>query len=345
MVILIDMATEKESVREQRWRGLRERHLDLLLAEELAVSPEFARWMAEGALGHLPDGARGPLPLPDGTPSAVRTTVSYWDPTGHPDAAGETDVLVTLEWQDRAVVGLFVEDKLDAVFQPWQAERYAARAAAADVPTATVLVAPGDFIDRHAQAAGLFGKAVPIEEIAEWLRGEAATVDTRLGARLRWRADAFEITAPKRAPAPDDPRAVRFTELFAEAVESPTCVVDRMSCHTANQGWIWFKVPTALGYKAIHAVVDLYVKDLGADLGREAVARRLDGHLPASFVVDQDTVPNTVLRARLPRTLNPVTATTPGGAIADRETFDAAVRACREAVRWLDGGGARLLGP
>lgn len=123
-------------------RGLRERHLDLLLAEEIAVNPTFAWWVAEGALTHLLDGARQPFPLPQKPPASVASEVSYWDPSTHPEAAGETDVLVRLNWDDAPPVGLFVEDKLDAIFQPWQAERYAARAAAAEIPTATILVAP-----------------------------------------------------------------------------------------------------------------------------------------------------------------------------------------------------------
>jgi hypothetical protein len=322
--------------------GLRERHLDLLLAEELAVNPNFARWVVEGAQRDLEDGQREPLALPAGAPSRISTTVSYWDSSGHPGAAGETDVLVRLEWEDGAAVGLFVEDKLDAVFQPWQAERYAARAAAAEIPTATVLVAPRAFIGRSGSSF-LFGKALPMEDITDWLQAEATRVDPSLGARLSWRANAVAVLATKRPLAVDHPWAVRFTELFAEAVETQSCVVDRLSCHTANQGWIWFRMPPALGYKAIHGVVDLYVKDIGRDLGYEAITQRLEKRCPAGFSVAQDTVPNTVLRARVPRPLDPVTAFTPEGKIADRETFDAAVGACREAVRWLGSGGSELL--
>ena len=56
--------------------GLRERHLDLLLAEELAVNPNFARWVVEGAQRDLEDGQREPLALPAGVPSQISTTVS-----------------------------------------------------------------------------------------------------------------------------------------------------------------------------------------------------------------------------------------------------------------------------
>lgn len=339
----VTMAFDEPAVgRNLARRGLRERHLDLLLAEELAVNPRFARWVAEGALRDVTDGPREALPLPEGPPSSVSTKVSYWDPVGHPNAAGETDVLVRLEWQAGWPVGLFVEDKLDAVFQPWQAERYAARAAVAEIPTATVLVAPRDFIDGH-RASVLFGKAIAMEDIAEWLRVEAATADTWLAARLRWRAGALDVLASQRPPAIDDPQAVRFTALFADTIEVLGCIVDRRSCHTANQGWIWFTKPSALGYKATHGLVDLYVKDIGVDVGRDAVARCLAGRLPVGFEVAQDTVPNTVLRARMPRRLNPADAYTSAEEIADPETFDAAVGSCREAVLWLDAGGAELL--
>lgn len=322
--------------------GLRERHLDLLLAEELEVNPNFARWVAHGAERVLSDGRREPLALPDGPPSAVSTTVSYWDSSGYPGAAGETDVLVRLEWEDTVSVGLFVEDKLDAAFQPGQAERYAARAAAAEIPTATVLVAPHSYIGRGGSSV-LFGKNLPMEDIAEWFRAEAAGAGSALAKRLLWRADAVAVLAIKRPVAPDNPWAVLFTDLFSKAVETTGCVVDRLSCHTANQGWIWFHVPRALGYKATHGVVDLYAKDIGLNLGHEAATRVLDGRCPSGFEVARDTVPNTVLRAQMPRRLDPVTAFNPDGEIDDYETFDAAVRACQEAVRWLGAEGAEIL--
>lgn len=338
------MATEeRQTLDKRRWRGLREPHLDLLLAEELAVNPEFAHWVAQGALMQLPDGRRLPLPVPADPPLTVTTKVSYWDPGRRPDAAGETDVLVQLLWEREPSVGLFVEDKLEAILQPWQAERYPARAASAEIPTATVLMAPSHFIDQHGSSK-LFGKALAIEEVAKWLRHAATNVGSLLAPRLEWRANMFDIAAKRRIAAPEDPRAVRFTDLFAEAVEAPPdCIVDRSSCHTANQGWIWFKQHPALGFKAIHGFVDVYVKDLGSNLGRETVADRLEGRLPAGFVVAEDTVPNTVLRAQMPRKLDPVAAFTAEGNIADPETFEAATRACREVIRWLRMGGAALL--
>lgn len=323
-----------------RWRGLKERHLDLLLAEELAVNPSFARWFADGA----PRGDDGEvIALTTGRPRNVTTTVSVWDSANHPEAAGETDVLVRLEWDDGFAVGLFVEDKLDAVFQPWQSERYAARAGNAAIPTGTVLVAPAAFIARYG-TVHRFDKAVSLEDMAAWLRDSAVTTSRELAARLRWRADALEVIAAARPPAIDDERAVRFTTMFAEAVgEGPGCVVDRLSCHTAQQGWIWFREPKALGYKVIHGMVDLYVKDVAPDPGAETVAQHLAGRLPIGFIVDKDTKGNTVLRARVDRPVNPITAFGPDGGLLDPITFAAAAAASREAARWLVTVGGPLL--
>lgn len=326
-------------------RGLRERHLDLLLAEEFHTHPEFARWMADGAL--LPN--LSTLVVPPGPPHSVTSSVSFWDPGDHPQAAGETDVLVRLEW-DGSAIGLFVEDKLDAVFQPWQVERYRARATAAGIPTATILVAPQAYLDHRRGKPGevnctdLFGKQVSIEAIARWLREQKAGAEPRLAARLAWRAGALDVIATAKGPAADDARAVRFTALFTAALgELPGCVVDPLSCHTANQGWIWFREPEALGYKAIHGFVDLYIKYIAPDPGPGEVARLLAGQLPPGFVVDRDTADNAVLRARVPRPMNPISAFGPDGELVDKETFEAAVAACQTAVRWLASDAPSLL--
>lgn len=131
--------------------------------------------------------------------------------------------------------------------------------------------------------------------------------------------------------------------------------------HTANQGWIWFRMPPALGYKAIHGVVDLYVKDIGRDLGYEVIAQRLENRCPSGFSVAQDTVPNTVfapgchvrstpsvpspLKARLPtgrpsmRQSVPAERPSGGSAVGARDFYE------RHRARVSTDGSCRLYHP
>jgi hypothetical protein len=100
-------------------RRVYERHLDLLLAEELSCGPRFARWFLERVFG---DGA-----LPDGNPESVTVEVSRLDNELDDGAAGEDDLFVTVTWHDGPPWVVLVEDKLDAVLQPRQVQRYLAR--------------------------------------------------------------------------------------------------------------------------------------------------------------------------------------------------------------------------
>ena len=71
-------------------RRVYERHLDLLLAEELSCRPSFTRWVFERAFG-ADDGSLAELP--SGDPHDVVVQVSD-DDSITDDAAGENDLLV-----------------------------------------------------------------------------------------------------------------------------------------------------------------------------------------------------------------------------------------------------------
>jgi hypothetical protein len=77
----------------------REARLDLLLAEELSVDHDLARWFLTEA-----GTWRARPTLPDGELEGVRARVNYWQggPEIPSEAQGEIDVDLTLKWDDGA---------------------------------------------------------------------------------------------------------------------------------------------------------------------------------------------------------------------------------------------------
>ena len=91
-------------------RGLRERHIDHVLAEELESSQHFSAWFVERVLGDR---------VPASEPHSCVTEISHYR------GNGETDILLRYQWGSGQTAVVHFEDKLGAVPQPRQAERYA----------------------------------------------------------------------------------------------------------------------------------------------------------------------------------------------------------------------------
>ncbi len=89
--------------------GLVERDLDIALAAALRTSHAFRRLI----LKHI--GA------PDTEHELVGVHVSHWTPLG------ETDVLLVIRQTTGSRLAVMIENKIDAAFQPNQAERYKLR--------------------------------------------------------------------------------------------------------------------------------------------------------------------------------------------------------------------------
>ncbi len=155
-----------------------ERDIDLLLAEEFAVSPPFACWF----LGRTRFAGR--------EANVVDVFVSK------SDGAGESDLVVVFEETDAGRrFALLIEDKIDALLQPDQEKRYRIRAAReverGDYQAYEVLLcAPKGYAAAHPEAADFDG-FVSYEDIAAHLLAS----DT--SARARYRSN-FVATAAMR---------------------------------------------------------------------------------------------------------------------------------------------------
>ena len=135
-----------------------ERDIDLLLAEEFAVSPTFASWfLNKTRFSNL-------------QANVLDVYVSRSDNTG------ESDPVVVYEAADGGSrFALLIEDKIDAPVQPDQAARYRLRARA-EISRGDygefdlVLCSPQAYPSAHPEAAH-FDRFVSYEEICEFLKG------------------------------------------------------------------------------------------------------------------------------------------------------------------------------
>ncbi len=153
---------------------VRERDLDLLLLEEMYVSPAFRQWIAQ-KLG---------LPL-DAAYSAGHHSVK--------DAFGESDIELDFA-TEAGVYRVLIENKIDARFQLDQAIRYTKRAdhyvrEKQCTKCQTVLFAPRDYATRRGAD---FGKVLLYEELRDWYLQHGASDD-----RTRWKTTLLDVAIKK----------------------------------------------------------------------------------------------------------------------------------------------------
>lgn len=305
-----------------------EAHLDLLLAEELAVNPQFLRRFIEPLWESLKSG-----PACDDLTAIVRLNV--WD-DGGPDClttdAGENDIDV-LVTSGEDTLRVLIEDKVWAVFQPDQGGRYQRRATSRN--DGTVLVAPRSRL-RNTNHTECFQTKYGIEDLADWLVDQAKSDDGQWAHRLRWRPELLrQLCRPTgHVLKPDHPPTVAFTAFCSDwlAAHEPRAVPNTKALRTKGNGWLWFTSPSGLVYKASHGRVDLYVTEHGFKGTAEDLATAVAGGWgPDHFVAAVDTSGNPVLRFEHPDTK----VYSQDGVPSDVSGVVMALAAVVTAVRWV----------
>ncbi len=177
---------------------MNERDIDLLLIEQLHVSPGFI------------DQFSTMLGLPGAEVEKVQHSV-YRE-------HGETDVLVTASHAGRRVA-VMIEDKIGAQMQPDQCERYHLRGEALCETGAvdsycTVLCAPASYIS-GVPTTERWQKRISFQDIAEIIKEEAFP-------GWEWRAALLIGAAGKqgRAYAASDRASVQYDSIIAELKEA-----------------------------------------------------------------------------------------------------------------------------
>lgn len=146
-------------------RGVSERDVDLLIVEELAASADFRTWFA--ALAGLPPD----VALEDIARSVISST-------------GESDLELLFRGPN-GTTKVLVENKIDALLQPRQQERYAERGqvyihAGSCERVLTMLVAP----DAYAEGSEGFDARLSYEAIREWFE-KRSPIDARARYKLQ----------------------------------------------------------------------------------------------------------------------------------------------------------------
>ena len=302
-----------------------ERHLDLLLAEELECRPAFARWFIAKAIPAED--------LPMGTPELVQVTISRYVSDLGAAAAGEDDLCVVADWADGSRIVLLVEDKLDAVLQRDQVERYRERVAllhSQGVAAAGVVVAPMSYLEAKWQELEPLSK-VSIDEIAHQLEVDATDADVDLRSRLLWRSrQLVQLRESRRAPAKEHEPTVRVRNRMIAFLDSigSTSGPDAKTMRTINTDWLFFKHGESLIFKIAAGVVDIYPRKLWVDFDPD----RPPLAPPPGFRPAADSKKNLVLRWTSPVPLDMNEMRESG----DIEPAQDALRACDAASRWID---------
>jgi len=162
------------------------------LAEELEASLAFASWFACEVFGDT---------VPGREPILCSTEI------GHYRVAGETDILVELEWTEGVCAVIHVEDKLAAEPQPDQADRYRIAVEQSETAlTASALVAPRAWMRRHPRETERYDAVIVLERIASEIGQRASQVEKtptdeagELARRLRYREQLLSGSMLKRA--------------------------------------------------------------------------------------------------------------------------------------------------
>lgn len=327
-------------------RSGRESRLDLVLGEELAVNHDFALWFLREA-----GACRARPELPHRPPLHAEVQLNLYEgaPPLPRDSYGETDIALTVTWDDQQSLPVHIEDKIWSPFQPRQPERCVGRAE--HHKGVAVLVAPESYIDSHKVKAEIFHGHVSVEKIIARLQYPDAheATDATSKRRRDWRAQLLTKLIQRPPPTPPDPLTVAFTEFCVDWFEKHTSGVipSRSSLRNTGQGWLWFEIPRGLAYKASgwsgkpRAGVDLYVKDHGF----KGTAEELDtmlrevGH-PDGFTRTADTVKNLVLRFECAK-LDPSKGRPEPGSAREKDIVEA-LEACQRAAEWLHRNHERL---
>ena len=142
---------------------VRERDVDLLLAELLSTEPSLTSWL-------LDRDTRRPAEIPAGVPAFVRAIVNYSRPDTPGGSAGETDVVVQADYPEGGgTVLLSIEDKVWAAPQRNQGERHRAFVESHSARWAlAVLIGPKEWITGHPDEAADYHLCIPLEDVAQW---------------------------------------------------------------------------------------------------------------------------------------------------------------------------------
>lgn len=256
-------------------RVVYERDIDLLLLEEMHCNPHFRGWLWQQCY----DG--------DGRPATFRSARHSVTQPG----LGESDLILVQEGADGRLRALLLENKVDALAQPDQAQRYRKRGnigveAGEWDRFRTGLVAPEAYLSAS-DNAHRYDVQLSYEAIQRWFKehSEGAANPRRMAYKARIVANAIEQQRNAYPPAADE-AVSRFWREYWRYVTSefPQLRMNKPGKKSAKADWPEFtNTNRSPGHKLRHKLrigaVDLQFSGLGARI--EALRAANQERLPA----------------------------------------------------------------
>jgi hypothetical protein len=233
--------------------GVCERDLDLFLLEEFLSNVRFLQWFASAA------GVGTNASLLE-----IRRSVTQTN--------GESDLELTLQSSEGNRVRLLIENKVNASFQPQQAERYRARAegyvkAGHCVAARTVLIAPHRYL-RDSLANKGFDVSISYEDVRAELEGHEL-VGSRIEYKRALLVAAIEKSCRGYQAEADEPVTAFWRSYWRLATEmAPELAMKEPHGKPSGAGHITFspsRLPSRVNicHKLIDGNVDLQLKGWG----------------------------------------------------------------------------------
>lgn len=233
-----------------------ERDIDLLLIEEMSVSVPFRSWLLDQMFEQN---------VHCGQFSGA------WHSLVHP-VLGESDIVGLFEDAHGTKTALLIENKIDAVAQPKQAERYRLRGLAGIQDNLwhgfrTCIVAPQAYLDTVADAER-YDVRLSYESIRDWFQNFDRN-DDRSAYRSQMVQEAIEQNRRGYSPNPHSGVTQFWMDYWELAnAEFSALHMRKPSKIPANSDWPTFR-PTKLGkgrrilHKLAMGVVDLEIDGAG----------------------------------------------------------------------------------
>ncbi|HPD30176.1 MAG TPA: PD-(D/E)XK nuclease family protein [Phycisphaerae bacterium] len=216
-----------------------ERDVDFMLVEEFRCSIAFSQWFAGRILPPDEQEHVRRLELPK-----VLHSVRANGPGG-----GESDIVLMFGPSAQTKLLVLVENKIDAVFQEAQAQRYQTRAREAVARheaerAICVLVAPNEYVETSDDASH-FDAIVTYEEISEFFNEQVSAGDAEYARRQQHRRYLIDCAIGRYrrgyAPVPS-PETTRIWEIYYQraCAIAPGLKMRQPGCKPAYSSFIRF---------------------------------------------------------------------------------------------------------
>lgn len=229
-----------------------ERDIDLLLIEEFVSD--------QGFISYFLKNTQVPKPLKDATINAFRSVVD--------SDSGETDILLEYE-SENGLINVFIENKIDANFQPKQIERYQQRKEKSSTESYVALVAPKEYI----KGTEAFDFVVEYEYLREFF--------CENDSRGKYKRHILEIAIDKLRrgySAVNHPQTLRFYQFYYEkTLNISTVQMDEPFVKPKGSTWIRLWSQNHERINAYHKItqnkIDIEIPNILRDKYKEIILK------------------------------------------------------------------------